>query len=73
MRVNGLPARTDPAAMAYLLFKLLHIVAVVLFLGNVTTGVFWVRHAARHRSRRTWPRRVPGHPQRSVFTVRRCW
>lgn len=36
--------------MAYLLFKLLHIVAMVLFLGNVTTGVFWVRHAARHRS-----------------------
>lgn len=36
--------------MAYLLFKLLHVVAVVLFLGNITTGVFWVRHAARHRS-----------------------
>lgn len=36
--------------MVYLLFKLLHVVAVVLFLGNITTGVFWTRQAARHRS-----------------------
>lgn len=36
--------------MIYLLFKLLHIVAVVLFLGNISTGVFWVHHAARGRS-----------------------
>lgn len=50
MRVNGRPSRTGPAAMVYLLFKLLHVVAVVLFLGNITIGVFWVRHAARHRS-----------------------
>lgn len=50
MRVNGHPSGSFPAAMVYLLFKLLHVVAVVLFLGNITTGVFWVRHAARHRS-----------------------
>jgi uncharacterized membrane protein len=31
----------------YLTLKLLHIVAVVLFLGNITTGVFWKAHADR--------------------------
>lgn len=31
----------------YLLFKLFHIVSVVLFLGNITTGLFWHAHAAR--------------------------
>jgi uncharacterized membrane protein len=29
----------------YLLFKLVHIVAVSLFLGNIVTGLFWKRHA----------------------------
>lgn len=33
----------------YLWMKALHIVAVVLFLGNIITGVFWHRHAARTR------------------------
>lgn len=31
----------------YLLLKLLHIVSVVAFLGNITTGLFWHAHAAR--------------------------
>lgn len=31
-------------------FKVLHIVAVVAFLGNITTGLFWHLHAARTRS-----------------------
>lgn len=31
----------------YLTLKLLHLVAVVLFLGNITTGVFWKAHADR--------------------------
>lgn len=35
--------------MAYPLLKLLHIAAAVIFLGNITTGAFWVRHAARPR------------------------
>ena len=35
--------------MHYLAFKLLHIAVVVLFLGNITTGLFWMRHAKRHR------------------------
>ncbi|HET6396958.1 MAG TPA: DUF2269 family protein [Pseudoxanthomonas sp.] len=29
--------------------KLLHVAAAVVFLGNITTGFFWVRHAARRR------------------------
>jgi uncharacterized membrane protein len=33
----------------YLWLKLLHVVAVILFLGNITTGLFWHRHAERTR------------------------
>src|SRR5262245_9717466 len=33
----------------YLVLKLLHVGAVVMFLGNITTGLFWHRHAARTR------------------------
>ena len=33
----------------YLLLKLLHVLAVVLFLGNIVTGLFWHSHAARTR------------------------
>ena len=36
----------------YLWMKLLHILAVVMFLGNITTGVFWHRHAERTRNPR---------------------
>ncbi len=36
--------------MHYLAVKLLHIAVVVLFLGNITTGLFWVRHAKRYRT-----------------------
>ncbi len=38
--------------MHYLGLKLLHVVAVVLFLGNITTGVFWKRHLDRSRDAR---------------------
>jgi uncharacterized membrane protein len=31
----------------YLLAKLLHVIAVVAFLGNIVTGLFWHAHAAR--------------------------
>ena len=31
----------------YLTLKLLHLAAVVLFLGNIVTGVFWKAHADR--------------------------
>ena len=33
--------------MLYLFLKSLHVVSVVLFLGNIITGVFWKRHADR--------------------------
>ena len=33
----------------YLALKLLHVVAVIVFLGNITTGLFWHAHAARTR------------------------
>ena len=35
--------------MTYLVLKLLHVVSVVVFLGNITTGLYWARHA--HKSR----------------------
>ena len=36
--------------MTYLLLKLLHIVSVVVFLGNILTGLFWAAHANRTRN-----------------------
>ena len=36
----------------YLVLKLLHVGAVVMFLGNITTGLFWHHHAARTRDPR---------------------
>jgi len=36
----------------YLALKFLHIAAVVMFIGNITTGLFWHRLAARTRDPR---------------------
>jgi len=36
----------------YALLKLLHVAAVVIFLGNIATGLFWHAHAARTRDSR---------------------
>lgn len=36
----------------YLWLKLLHVIAVVMFLGNIVTGVFWHKHALRTRDPR---------------------
>lgn len=36
----------------YLWMKLVHILAVVLFLGNIVTGLFWHRYAERTRNPR---------------------
>ena len=33
--------------MTYLLLKVIHVSAVVIFLGNIITGLFWMRHAKR--------------------------
>src|SRR2546425_958619 len=38
--------------MLYLGLKVLHLVAVVMFLGNITTGIFWKEHADRSRDPR---------------------
>lgn len=35
--------------MTYAFLKLLHIVGVVLFLGNITTGLFWAAYAHRQK------------------------
>lgn len=35
--------------MSYLVWKLIHIASVNLFLGNITTGLFWAAHARRSR------------------------
>jgi uncharacterized membrane protein len=35
--------------MIYLFWKLVHVLSVVMFFGNITTGLFWARRA--HRSR----------------------
>jgi len=34
----------------YLIVKLLHVGSVVLFLGNIITGLFWHAHAVRTRN-----------------------
>ncbi len=36
----------------YLWLKLIHLIAVIAFLGNITTGLFWHGHAARTRDPR---------------------
>jgi uncharacterized membrane protein len=44
----------------YLALKLVHVVAVVLFLGNITTGLFWKAHADRSRDPRIIAHTVEG-------------
>lgn len=39
--------------MSYVAWKLVHIVGVVMFLGNITTGLFWAAHAHRQHDFRT--------------------
>ena len=36
----------------YLILKSVHILAVIVFLGNIITGLFWKAHADRTRDRR---------------------
>jgi uncharacterized membrane protein len=35
---------------AYMVFKLVHILAVIVFLGNVFTGLFWMHHAHKTKN-----------------------
>ena len=44
----------------YSFLKFVHLVAVVLFLGNIVTGVFWHVHAARTRDPKLLAHTVDG-------------
>ena len=44
-------ARAEGLRTMYLWLKLIHILAVVMFIGNIVTGVFWHKHAVRTRDR----------------------
>jgi uncharacterized membrane protein len=44
----------------YLWLKLLHVAAVVIFLGNIITGLFWHAHAARTRDPRLLAHAIDG-------------
>lgn len=48
--------------MLYLALKALHILAVVIFLGNIITGLFWHAYAARTRDAR-----VLGHAMGGII------
>jgi len=36
--------------MQYLILKTIHILAVILFMGNITTGLFWMHFAVRSKN-----------------------
>ena len=56
--------------MPYLAFKALHIVAVVVFLGNIITGIYWKRHADRTRDARLIAHTLEGiNGSDRVFTI----
>jgi uncharacterized membrane protein len=54
----------------YLALKAVHVLAVVIFLGNIITGLFWHAHAARTREARLLAHAMSGiiHSDR-LFTV----
>ncbi len=37
--------------MAYLIWKLIHVLAVIIFLGNVTVNIFWKSYAEKSKDR----------------------
>ena len=51
----------------YLIYKLIHIIAVVMFLGNITTGVFWHRNAVRTRDPRILAHTMAGIIRSDAF------
>ena len=46
--------------MPYLFLKVVHIFAVVMFLGNITTGIFWKEHADRTKDPRIIAHTISG-------------
>jgi uncharacterized membrane protein len=56
--------------MLYLFLKALHVISVVLFLGNIITGVFWKVHADRSGDLRVRQQAILGLIRSdSLFTV----
>ena len=56
--------------MLYLVLKSLHVISVVLFLGNIITGVFWKVHADKTGDLRTRAQALDGIVRSDrVFTV----
>lgn len=56
--------------MTYLALKALHVMSVVLFLGNIITGVFWKLHADRSGELRVREQAILGLIRSdNVFTV----
>ncbi len=54
----------------YLLLKLAHLIGVVLFLGNITVGVFWKRHADTTRNAALMASTMDGIIQADrIFTI----
>jgi uncharacterized membrane protein len=51
---------------SYALCKLVHVVAVVVFLGNATLGLFWVAHAER-----TGDPKIIGHAMQGIIRADR--
>jgi uncharacterized membrane protein len=50
------------SSIVYLLFKTLHVLAVVMFIGNIATGVFWKAHADTSRDPR-----IIAHTMRGII------
>ncbi len=46
--------------MAYLIFKLVHVFAVILFLGNIIIAVFWKSHGDRSEDPRIMAHTIRG-------------
>lgn len=52
--VRGCDAENHAAitqlTISYLVWKLIHIASVIIFVGNITTGLFWAAHSHRTRN-----------------------
>ncbi len=54
----------------YLIFKLIHVLAVIAFLGNITVGIFWKRYADRTRNPQVIAHTIAGIIQADhIFTI----
>ncbi|NUN68625.1 MAG: DUF2269 family protein [Bacteroidetes bacterium] len=50
--------------MDYLFYKLLHVLGVILFLGNIITAIFWMQIAVRSKDAR-----IIGHTLKGIITA----